>query len=328
MQNKIQFDKALAQRFVNDMNLPIQVIDETSFYYWLSLYEPHYHSMTLWVELWDEIYEDYDGDVAKFLDNYYVVRDKVIETVIQSKAFKKFNTCDMKQFKIKTPLNPRNKDLYKETNVNKRFLSFDLIKSNIQALNYASPEILNAKTYDEFISKFTKSRYIAKSKYFRQVVFGQMNPSRHVTIAKYLISKVYEICRKYRIDYELVAVSSDEIVFEVPNDITNDFLYNLSVLMPTIFQTYLGLNVRVTYFKLYGYHLKTENCSNVATFYLKSGGNVCAELKGVPLQFTSVVYKLMRSNSLEPYDFVFVHDRCQCKFEEIFSIEQIENNEE
>lgn len=48
-----RFDRVLAQRFVNDMNLPIQVIDENTFKYWIVLYENDYQSETLWNELWD-----------------------------------------------------------------------------------------------------------------------------------------------------------------------------------------------------------------------------------------------------------------------------------
>jgi hypothetical protein len=59
MQNKdFRFDRTLAQRFVNDMNLPIQIIDDETFKYWIVLYENDYQSETLWNELWEEIDEE------------------------------------------------------------------------------------------------------------------------------------------------------------------------------------------------------------------------------------------------------------------------------
>ena len=326
MQNKdFRFDRALAQRFVNDMNLPIQVIDEETFKYWIALYENGYQSETLWNELWEEIDEEYNGDASNFLDAYYEVRDKVIKTVTESEAFKKFNASDFSWCKIETPLNPKHKELYNVENIGKRFLSFDLVKSNIQAFNYADKEILmNSLAYEDFIGNFTDSRYIAKSKYFRQVVFGQMNPKRHITIAKYLISKVYELLRDNKIiDWDLVCVSSDEIVFEVPVGTMIGQMGKIMGEAMKLVHSKLGLIVRCTDFRLSGYNLRTDECKSVCNFYLKWGGNVGWELKGVPLQYYSIVYKLMKGKEVELYDKTFQWEKCKCVFDEIFYVEKI-----
>ena len=325
--NEFRFDRVLAQRFVNDMNLPIQVIDEDTFKYWIGLYENDYQSETLWNELWEEIDDDYNGDASKFLDAYYEVRDNVIKTVTESEAFKKFNESDFSWCKIQTPLNPRHKELYNVENKGKHFLSFDLVKSNIQALNYADKDILmNSLAYEDFIGKFTDSRYIAKSKYFRQVVFGQMNPKRHITIAKYLISKVYKLLRENNIiDWNLVCVSSDEIVFEVPllSEITGIEIGKIIDDATQLIRQKLGLVVRGTHFNLNAYNLRTNVCKSVCNYYLKWGGNVGWELKGVPLQYHSIVYKLMTGEEVGLYDKVFQWERCKCVFDEIFAIEHI-----
>ena len=323
--NEFRFDRALAQRFVNDMNLPIQVIDEETFKYWIALYENDYQSETLWNELWEEIDEEYNGDASKFLDAYYEVRDNVIKTVTESEAFKKFNESDFSWCKVETPLNPKHKELYNAENVGKRFLSFDLVKSNIQALNYADKNILmNSLAYEDFIGKFTDSRYIAKSKYFRQVVFGQMNPKRHITIAKYLISKVYELLRENKIiDWDLVCVSSDEIVFEVPVGTMIGQMGKIMGEAMKLVHSKLGLIVRCTDFRLSGYNLRTNGCKSVCNFYLKWGGNVGWELKGVPLQYYSIVYKLMKDKEVGLYDKTFQWEKCRCIFDENFSLEKI-----
>jgi hypothetical protein len=307
------------------MNLPIQIIDDETFKYWIVLYENDYQSETLWNELWEEIDKEYNGDVSKFLDAYYEVRDNVIKTVTESEAFKKFNESDFSWCKVESPLNPKHKELYNAENIGKRFLSFDLVKSNIQALNYADKEILmNSLAYEDFIGKFTDSRYIAKSKYFRQVVFGQMNPKRHITIAKYLISKVYELLRENKIiDWDLVCVSSDEIVFEVPVGTMIEQMGKIMGEAMKLVHSKLGLIVRCTDFRLSGYNLRTDGCKSVCNFYLKWGGNVGWELKGVPLQYYSIVYKLMKNKEIGLYDKVFQWERCKCVFDENFSVEKI-----
>lgn len=330
MNNNFRFDRALAQRFVNDMNLPIQVIDEETFKYWIGLYENDFQSETLWNDLWREIDEDYDGDASKFLDVYYEVRDTVIKTVTESEAFKKFNESDINWCKVEPPLKPKHKELYNSENIGKRFLSFDLVKSNIQALNYVNPEILmNSLTYEDFIGKFTDSYYISKSKYFRQVVFGQMNPKRHITIAKYLISKVYDCLRRFKIlDYDLVCVSSDEIVFEVPENATSTVVGGIiAEAIQTVYDE-LGLYVRGTDFRLEGYNLRTDGCKSVCNFYLKWGGNVGWKLKGVPIQYHSIVYKLMKGENVNLYDLTFQYERCRCTFMENFRIEKLQNKNE
>ena len=59
-------------------------------------------------------------------------------------------------------------------------------------IKYVDPEIvLNADTYQDFIKKFADSDYIAESKYCRQVIWGKLNPKRHITVEKYMIDKVY-----------------------------------------------------------------------------------------------------------------------------------------
>ena len=149
-----------------------------------------------------------------------------------------------------------------------------------------------------------------------------MNPKRHITIAKYLISKVYELLRGNGLDYELVCVSSDEIVFEVPENTGTEVGRVIAEAVPLI-QKELGLVVRGTEFRLQGYNLKTNNCKSVCNFYLKWGGNVGWELKGVPLQYYSVVYKLTKGNKVGLYDKTFQWEKCKCVFEENFSVEKI-----
>lgn len=317
------FNFDLARRFVNDMSLPIQVIDEETFNYWIELYEDEYGSKTLWELLEAEISEKYGGNDNKFLDAYYDVRDRVIKAVTDSEAYKRFN--EMKMPVSDVSVEPMCRDLYNESNVNGWFVSFDLVKSNIQALNYADPEILlNSPTYGDFISKFTDSEYIAKSKHFRQVAFGQMNPKRHISLATILIKKVYAKIREVGLDYRLCCISSDEIVFEVPSGIDLRSVAEFVLSMDKTVEETLGLEVRVSLFRLEGYRLNADGKHKVATFYTKTHYGGKKETKCVPLPYASIVHKLMEGKKPEGDDLVFQYDsRCKCRFENGFSIEKI-----
>ncbi len=47
-------------------------------------------------------------------------------------------------------------------------------------------------TYEDFIGKFTDSDFIKASKYTREVIFGKLNPKRHITAEKFFINKIYQ----------------------------------------------------------------------------------------------------------------------------------------
>lgn len=87
--------------------------------------------------------------------------------------------------------------------------------ANFQALNKVDRDILlNSDTYEDFIYKFTDSQYIANSKYFRNVVFGMMNPKRHITVEKYYTYQIYKkiIDNIPDLSDRCVSLCNDEIV--------------------------------------------------------------------------------------------------------------------
>lgn len=59
------------------------------------------------------------------------------------------------------------------------FFSLDLKKVNYHVLKFYYPNlVLNTHTYEDFIGQFTEFDYIRKSKYIRQVIFGNLNPKK------------------------------------------------------------------------------------------------------------------------------------------------------
>lgn len=278
----------LGQRFVNEYNLPIQVIDTETFEHWLNKYEHDYNSLTLWNNTIGYIDKEFNGDVNVFLDNYYNVRNAVIESVKNNEAYQKFNNMDMKVFATQ-PLQYSNGKLYSEENVGKFFLSIDLKKANFQALKYVNPEIVgNAKTYDEFIRKYTNVPLITDSKYFRQVVFGQMNPSRHITVEKYLIHRIHD---EFAQDLKLFSMAADELIYELPDD------SNKWAMIAQRFEDgakkLLDIEIRAEFFMLEGYRLSfVDRDKDALTFYRKwQPGS--RRLYCVPLIYHAIVHSLM-----------------------------------
>ena len=325
------YNRELAKRFISDYNLPIPLIKEKYFFYHLNLYEEDYGSLSKYETLLCIIDTLYDGDCNKFLDDYYSIRDNIIKTVSESEAFKKFNTMDMSVYNIKDKPNVSKNDIYKQNNIGKFFLSVDLKKANFQTLKNIDKDIvLGADTYEDFIGKFTDLDYIKTSKYSRQVIFGKMNPQRHITAEKYFIVQIYKKIKDVFYDFECVSMSNDEIVF----DMTSHFYYLNDKL--NCFATKgkieeiaksLGFDVHVEFFHLMGYNLLFEESRSVrSTFYVKDYFCTDGKFKliAAPLPYHSIMYKLYKGLPLEEFDYHFNYEGMDAKFCEEFDIEEIE----
>ena len=153
------YHRDLANRFVSDLNLPIQNTNEEYFFNNLQLLEDKYSAMTKYRELCDLINEKFDGDPNTFLSEYYQIRDNIITDILESDKYKSFNEMDLSDYAVD------------------RALYNNVTSNNI---------------YEEFIGKYTDIDYIKNSKYTRQVIFGKLNPKRQITIEKYLISLLYK----------------------------------------------------------------------------------------------------------------------------------------
>jgi hypothetical protein len=323
--SKFRFNWNLAQRFVNDYRLPIPIMGAEIFEYHINLYENRFGTKTKWDMLWKYIDNNYNGNPEEFLKDFYAIREKIVSTIPNSEAFKAFNTMDMNRFSVKS-LQPRCSSLYNETNIGKRFISIDLTKGNFQALNYVDKNILlNSETYEDFISKFTNIYYIEESKYFRQVIFGQMNPKRHITVEKYMVDKVYDYLKEnYSWLGDLVVWNSDELIFEV--DVPNIDLPTTESIEWDI-ERELGIYVHLDIFNLDGWNLYSvkENHKR-CSFFVKRGSvyNVVDELMCVPQPYFAIVYKLYNNLPLVREDFHFNYENIDCIFNDNFYIEKIE----
>ena len=325
----LRYNRDLVNRFINDYKLPIVMNKEKYFFYFLELYEDKFKSLTKWKMLWDTIDEKYNGDESKFLDNFYAVRENVITTVGNGEAYKKFNTIDMNIYKVIDRPKVTSNNIYNGENIGKCFLSIDLRKANFQAVKYANKEIvLNSDSYEDFIGHFTDLQYIKESKYFRQGVFGQMNPARHITVEKYLINEVWKTYyNNFGADMNIVSMSNDEIVIEsVISEMDGRGMLagRLKEIGETI-KKVLGLEVRCEYFKLGGYQIYCkESGSNRNTFYTKT--NLVTDeidLVCVPAPYYAITYKLFNSIPLEENDYHFIYEGIDSRFMEEFGLKKL-----
>ena len=327
----LRYNEDLANRFVSDYRLPVSVTGMPEiFFHQLRLYEEHWHAFTLWKELNAFIDEKFGGDQNRFLDTYYKIRDEIITNTEDSDAYKKFNSIDMKQFEVKNRPAVTSNNIYNGENVGKCFLSIDLRKANFQALRWCDPGIvLGADTYEDFIGKFTDLDYVKKSKYTRQVVFGKLNPKRHITVEKFLIAKVWECVRNWQ-DGEfpegdrekmLVSMSNDEIVLSCESILPSALLRRIEAHV----KESSGLDVKAESFLLTGWQLKSARSGHTrVTFYAKNfGDGRPEELTCVPGPYHAVVWKLYHGLKISDLDRHFVYEKIDSMFCEDFFIEKL-----
>lgn len=324
-------DFELVKRFVNDEKLPIQVIkNENYFNYMLDLLEEEFKSRTKWIG-WQKVIEsNYEGDSKKYLADFYKIRDKIIEDMKANPAYQSFNTGDMNKYRVQNMPQVGSTEIYKVTNNGKYYLSIDLKKANYQALKFAG--VVTEPTYEEWLSKWTKLPHLLASKYLRVVVFGQLNPGRHITVEKYITSEIYKHIENV---FELSNISTfisfrnDELIWEVPSDQLSVVRDRLPAIIKSIAE--FGFGVSVELFKLHCFELSQEVSGHRLNFYKKE---YCDGSKDtyhcIPGTYQAIVTRLLQGNSSEEeevelcdYDTWFEHDGMLSQFVGKFKIEKL-----
>lgn len=298
--------KVILKRWVKDYNLPIKTYQEPYFSYLVDLYDDYFDTHKK-LNMLKEAVSNFKSE-DKFLAHYYEVRDKVIQSIKSKEEFQEFNTGDLSKFNINSGYCKN--DIYKQTSVNKYFVSIDLVKANYQALRYINPEIVsNTSSYEEFIGLFTDLEYMAKSKYLRQVVFGNINPKRQIKVERYLIEQVINLLLENKIfeSDDIQMALSDEVIFEIsPEKIDKFCKESKSLVLAAIIKATLNIDVDIEVFKL----VSVADKYYAKEFLNKKG----YELKGVPQIYFPQVYKKYNNLSLEDRDLVFYHENQLAKF--------------
>ena len=235
-----------------------------------------------------------DGTISAFLDEYYQARNNMIETIKENESYQNFNNNNdrFKQFSeiIKEKSKEiTNRQLYITENIGSHFISFDLRRANFTALSFYDKNIVNGRdSYEEFVRDFTDNEYTVNSKYFRQVVFGALNPSRQITVEKYMILQLYDKIKEKIREYDaenvlkVYCINSDEVIFKYEGN-DNHFLSFFKGVMSRYID---DKTVKIEVFKLNGYKIAfSDDCfDNDKVFYVKE--------KSTESKFNNRIYSL------------------------------------
>lgn len=246
----------LKRRFVKDNSLPIKIFDSPVFENRLAMFETQFKAKSKY-DAFVKMLEENFPDEGAYFDEHHRVADAALAYMQENEHFQYFSQKeDMKQFDVDQQGLPGN-SVFKDTNVGKYLLSIDMVKANFTAMRFYNPEIFGgAETYEDFIGMFTNLEHIKKSKYIRQMIFGNIVPKRQQKYEKFLMNKVLEgffkytpFCKK-NVEY----FGTDEIVFDITEFVIDGKLTpGIDLVVYELVDRFCerGINIRCEY-----YHLK------------------------------------------------------------------------
>ena len=220
----VVISESLKARFCKDINVPIKIFTEPYFEHFMRLYDKQFNTIALYKSF--VLTVEALGGEAGYFQEYGLVKDRAITFLNESEAMQFFSKKEnFEQFKVdKAFENIGRKNVYNRNNVGKFLVSIDMVKGNFTALRHYNPDIVGDKeTYQDFMRMFTDYKHFVDSKYIRQVIFGNINPSRQVTYEKFLMSRVLtELLKSGILLEDVISLYNDEIVFEIRKDILED----------------------------------------------------------------------------------------------------------
>lgn len=201
------------KQFIKDFNLPIPVYKEPHFSYYLELFDDLYNSKSKYELLKDAIKKTHN--LKKYT---YELMNRIVEKIKSQSEYENF----VKDDKYDSKELPNRIDIYNKFSTEPKFyISIDIIKANYNCMKFYNRNlVMNTDTWEEFMMKFTDIQYFIESKYFRQIIFGNLKSKKMVSIQKYIISLIYSKMK----DKILGKISSDELIISTDiNNAKNDF---------------------------------------------------------------------------------------------------------
>ena len=294
---------ALKKRFCTDNNLSIQLFEEPYFMdrIWL------FNKQAEW-ERFEEMLSGYKTD-EDFFAEYNQLKDAAIQFIKSSEAFESLNNEPSEVFNVKE-FNLPDRDTYKEMNVGRWYMSIDMAKANFTCLVYygkkTGKQFYDHYDYDRFIGQFTDKDYFMKSKYIRQVIFGNCNCKRVIAYEKVmmagLLKQILNTVGGQGITVDHVySLRADEIIFDL-TDMTKeqqDVLFRLSL--------DLGLRIAVGGFpvNVENYRIKKFKGEDV---YVKVFNDDSFEIKKASNEDMPSVYRYMEGYERNDLDQYFYHN--------------------
>lgn len=311
------------KRFISDTKLPVSAID--SLEYWERVFQLFPGTR----EKLEAYVEEIEGDPDKWMDDFEKLKNRIISDFKESVAYKRFIAADMNTYTLLDMPGSgiSSKSVYeivKDTDTKgKVFLSIDLKAANFQVLRFLG--VYTDSSWLDLISRYTESQHIRNSKYFRSVVYGNLNVGRIQTVEKYLTNEVRRYLETAEIlpeNYKLISMMPDELVYEVSEGDLAPFV--IEELEETIKEE-VGVEVKITHFVLKHQYLQSAaNPGRKIKFFSRHEENAGeGELVCIGAPYAMIAQALWRTGKVEDLDKLFLNQEgFMCKIQDELEIKE------
>jgi len=313
-----EITKEQVEFFIKYSKLPIPINLPENLEYYINLIKPYYDTdiFNYFIDDLNTIgYGQIKADISK-------VKNEIINSLKSNSEYKIFISNDNLN-----PCYPNNfmdkKSIYNLSNLEKNLISIDIRMANWTCYKKITKQELNIN-WVEFVSKFTKSKFISNSKYLREVIFGELNSKK---LTKFIGEFLFDIDNTINdIPYlqsnlEKIMCSTDEIIYNIKD--INNFNYEDFVSLLSKSNQNLNLIYRIEKFTLkqlcpYDYFIKEITNSNIKNISIKQ-----IQFKQIPKHFISQSIKFYQSEELNNLDKKFLFENIVCTFDSALGFEKI-----
>ena len=259
-----------------------------------------YGSLDKWNSLLSEL-EKYDSE-EDFISTGNKITESMIESIKSSMGYQTFNSEDMNKFSKKSEYS--SSDIYKDCNCGKKYISIDMSKANFSSLYAYDKNIFRGtSSWEDFVGLFTDSKYIADSKYIRQIVFGNCNPKRVSTYEKYLMLNLVDEIKDVEVvsDADIVSVTNDEVVIDITSYEDVETIFEIL----TVIVDAQDIPFHISMFTL-------KKLYNVG--FLRKFSDGSTDIKCISANFVPMVIRKLSGQAIRKEDMYFISDGVLCEY--------------
>jgi hypothetical protein len=294
-------------KFFNKFSkLPIPTNSPENLQYYLDVLKDFYNT-----NQYDNFISDQNQlGYSKIKNEVGYVKNKIIEHIKFNNEYKNFLSL------TKSPSYPDNyigkSSIYNSSNTNKYYLSIDIKSANWTCLKRNTNSDFTG-TWIDFVSKFTPSKFIQESKYFREYVFGELGSKK---IDKFMGEILYELEQIIKSNVNVsswvnkIGCTRDEIIYQIIDPDNFDFnrLIEIVKTIDVDFSTYRVETFYLKQLKPYEYFVKEISKSNDPKSHK-------IQLKQIPKHFIIQVIKHYTKKPIESMDKKFMFENFICSFD-------------
>lgn len=303
----------MIELFIKYSKLPIPTNSPDYLEYYLNLYKEYYNTSQYKLYI-DDIktlgYQRIKSDITK-------VKNEIIKLIKSNEKYNNF-LLDNKL----VPAYPENfigKNLiYNNNFIGKNLISIDIKSANWTCLKRICSGFIvndnNIDLWENLVGLYSPSKFLAKSKYLREVIFGELNSKK---ITKFIGEMLYEFENQIintnpilKNNLTRVVCNTDEIIYEIQQPGLFDFEYFIKQAKK--------IDPKLTIYRIEKFSLNKLNPYDyfIKQIFNSNEQNVFPhQIKQVPKHFVCQIIKFNNKEPIEEPDLKFMFENIICTFD-------------